>query len=112
MEISPFYDTKIAIYWCKIFYHMKYQSNGDDMFPFICTCLFRDLRVKISLISSQRKDILRMSFTLIFNENSPYFHSTRNRILNLFWEIRKTYQPMYNPYIDRMLIVQGVRKCQ
>ena len=60
MQISPFLlHQKITIYWSKIFYHLKYESYGDDMFPFICTCLFRDLQVKISPISSQRKNILR-----------------------------------------------------
>ena len=41
---------------------------------------------------------------MIFNGSRRDFHSTRNRILNSSWEIRKRYQPMYNPYIDRMLI--------
>ena len=58
MEISPFYDTKTTIDWCKFFYHLKFESYCDDMFPFICTCLFRDLQVKISPISSHRINIL------------------------------------------------------
>ena len=31
-----------------MFYHPKYESYGDDMFPFICICLFRDPQVKFA----------------------------------------------------------------
>ena len=48
MQISPFLRLqKVTNNWSKILYHLKYESYGDDMFPQICTCLFRDLQVKI-----------------------------------------------------------------
>ena len=72
MQISPFLrNKKITLYWSKIFYHQKSENYGDDMFPFICTGLFREISVAAP-ISSHRQSFEKCHFTLIFIGKSPF----------------------------------------